>query len=101
MLLDVLRDGPGYGLDLCDRVLARFGVSIGPRIYPPLRALEREGVLVSYEGTEVVPERGGRPRRYYRLAGARVLTVPRREGLSPPPLAEARASEGGDGGRER
>jgi len=35
-------------------------------IYPLLREMENEGFLDSYEG-EPMPERGGRPRRYYRL----------------------------------
>jgi PadR family transcriptional regulator PadR len=34
-----------------------------------LRELEAEGLLESWEG-ESLPERGGRPRRYYRLTGA-------------------------------
>ena len=36
------------------------------RVYPALRELESEGLLESYDG-EPVHERGGRPRRYYRI----------------------------------
>ena len=36
------------------------------RVYPVLRQLESEGLLESYDG-ESLPQRGGRPRRYYRL----------------------------------
>ncbi len=35
-------------------------------VYPALRDLEDEGLLESYEG-DPLPERGGRPRRYYKL----------------------------------
>ena len=35
-------------------------------VYPALRELEQEGLVKSYEG-EALAERGGRPRRYYRL----------------------------------
>lgn len=37
-------------------------------VYPALKALEREGLLRSFDG-EPMPERGGRPRRYYELTG--------------------------------
>ncbi len=32
-----------------------------------LWAMEKEGLLRSWEGTELVPERGNRPRRFYAL----------------------------------
>jgi PadR family transcriptional regulator, regulatory protein PadR len=71
-LLQALVRGPGYGLDLIERVRAQTGgkLVLGQgSVYPALRDLEREGLLESYEG-EPVPERGGRPRRYYRLNAA-------------------------------
>jgi PadR family transcriptional regulator, regulatory protein PadR len=71
-LLQALVRGPGYGLDLIERVKKQTGgkLSLGQgSVYPTLRDLEREGLLESYEG-EPVPERGGRPRRYYRLNAA-------------------------------
>ena len=43
-------------------------------VYPALRDLEHEGLLESYAySEESLPERGGRPRRYYKLTalGAR------------------------------
>ena len=70
-LLQALIRGPGYGLDLIDRVRqqtsGRLSLNNGS-VYPALRALEREGLVKSYEG-ETAPERGGRPRRYYRITG--------------------------------
>ena len=68
-LLQALVSGPGYGLDLIERVKnqtqGRLVLGQGS-VYPALRDLEREGLLDSYEG-EPMPERGGRPRRYYKL----------------------------------
>ncbi|WP_438005061.1 PadR family transcriptional regulator [Sorangium sp. So ce321] len=68
-LLQALVSGPGYGLDLIERVKKQTngGLVLGQgSVYPALRELEREGLLDSYEG-EPIPERGGRPRRYYKL----------------------------------
>ena len=68
-LLQALISGPGYGLDLIERVKkqtqGRLVLGQGS-VYPQLRDLEQEGLLDSYEG-DPMPERGGRPRRYYRL----------------------------------
>jgi PadR family transcriptional regulator, regulatory protein PadR len=43
--------------------------------YPALRELETEGLVKSWEA-DPTPERGGRPRRYYKLtaAGQRAAT---------------------------
>jgi PadR family transcriptional regulator PadR len=68
-LLQALISGPGYGLDLIERVKKQTQgkLELGQgSVYPALRDLEREGFLDSYEG-EPMPERGGRPRRYYKL----------------------------------
>ena len=68
-LLQALVRGPGYGLDLIERVKQQTNSKLvlgQGSVYPALRELEREGLLESYEG-EPTPERGGRPRRYYRL----------------------------------
>lgn len=68
-LLQALIRGPGYGLDLVERVKkqTKGSVSLGnASVYPALRGLEQEGLIESYEG-EPMPERGGRPRRYYKL----------------------------------
>jgi PadR family transcriptional regulator PadR len=68
-LLQSLISGPGFGLELIDRVKERTkgAIRLGQgSIYPALRDLEHEGFLRSYDG-EPLPERGGRPRRYYEL----------------------------------
>ena len=63
LILDALKGGPSYGLDIAAKVGTRL-------VYPALRSLERKGRVESYEG-EPVEARNGRPRRYYRLARAR------------------------------
>ena len=68
-LLQVLIGRPGFGLELIDRVKERTGgaVVLGQgSVYPALRDLEDEGLARSYDG-DPLPERGGRPRRYYEL----------------------------------
>src|ERR1019366_10243952 len=68
-LLQSLIQGKGYGLELIDRVKARTkgGIKLGQgSVYPALRDLEDEGFVRSWDG-EQLPERGGRPRRYYEL----------------------------------
>jgi PadR family transcriptional regulator PadR len=68
-LLQVLSTGEGYGLELIERVRVRSGGVIVLHqggIYPALHALELQGLVDSYEASPV-PERGGRPRRYYRI----------------------------------
>jgi PadR family transcriptional regulator PadR len=70
-LLQALISGEGYGLELIQRVKDRTnGELTFPQgtIYPALRDLERDGLVESFEG-ESLPERGGRPRIYYRLTG--------------------------------
>ena len=69
VLLEAVASGDGYGLELMERVEEASGGKIKlhqGNAYPALRSLEREGLLSSYEG-EPLPERGGRPRRYYRI----------------------------------
>jgi PadR family transcriptional regulator, regulatory protein PadR len=71
-LLQVLIRGEGYGLDLIERVRdnTKGRIILGQgSVYPALRDLEEEGLVKSYEG-EPIPERGGRPRRYYKLTAA-------------------------------
>jgi PadR family transcriptional regulator PadR len=68
-LLQALVSGPGYGLDLIERVQTQTKgkLVLGQgSVYPALRDLERDGLLESYE-SEPLPERGGRPRRYFKL----------------------------------
>jgi PadR family transcriptional regulator, regulatory protein PadR len=68
-LLQALISGKGYGLELIERVEQRTKGAVTLHqgsVYPALRSLEDEGLLRSYDG-EPLPERGGRPRRYYEL----------------------------------
>jgi len=68
-LLQVLTEGEGYGLELIERVKDRsYGgiLLLEGRVYPALRELEADGLLASYE-SDPIPERGGRPRRYYKI----------------------------------
>jgi DNA-binding PadR family transcriptional regulator len=80
--------GEPYSLQVADQLLAVGTATwwdrrLHPQVQPELRRLERAGLLVSREG-EPLPERGGRPRFYYRLtekgqaivAGARWEDVP-------------------------
>jgi DNA-binding PadR family transcriptional regulator len=72
LLLQALIKGPGFGLELLDRVETRSGGQVKlaqAQLYPVLRDLERDG-LVEVERREAPPERLGRPRIYYRLTGA-------------------------------
>ncbi len=68
-LLRALLDGDRHGIELLDRVReqTRGTIALGQRnAYPMLRALERQGLVASYEGPPLA-ERANRPRRYYRL----------------------------------
>ena len=68
-LLQALIAGESFGLELIDRVKERTDgkVNLGQgSVYPALRDLEREGLVKSHEGPPK-PERGGRPRRYYKI----------------------------------
>lgn len=68
-VLAVLDQGEAFGLEVIERANKIPGA---PRLhqgntYHVLRELEREGVLVVRE-VDGPPERGGRPRFYYRKA---------------------------------
>ena len=68
-LLQALIHGDSYGLELIERVYEATNGQVKllqGRVYPALRELEGNGLLESYDGAPR-PERGGRPRRYYRL----------------------------------
>jgi PadR family transcriptional regulator PadR len=68
-LLQALIEGESYGLELIDRVETRTRgkLKLGQgSVYPALRDLEKEGLVESYEA-DPLPERGGRPRRYYKI----------------------------------
>ena len=80
LLLQALISGDSYGLELIGRIRkdsgGRFLLPQG-MVYPALRALEAEGLLESYDG-EPLAERGGRPRRYYRIT-AKGMRVARQD----------------------
>jgi PadR family transcriptional regulator, regulatory protein PadR len=68
-LLQALIQGEGFGLQLIERVKERTKGAVTLNqgsVYPALRDLEAEGLVKSYDG-ETTPERGGRPRRYYKI----------------------------------
>lgn len=68
-LLQAFIRGDSYGLEVIERVKELTNgklVLMQGRVYPVLRELELEGLLESYDG-DPLPERGGRPRRYYKL----------------------------------
>jgi PadR family transcriptional regulator PadR len=79
ILLVLLKEPEAYGLRILELIEERsnrkltFAQGV---LYPALRALEREGLLKSRDG-EPLPERGGRPRVYYKLTaeGRRVATT--------------------------
>ncbi len=76
-LLQALIDGCSFGLELVELVKARTGGRIvlgDASVYPALRALEKEGLLRSWDG-DPLPERGGRPRRYYELTSDGLRTA--------------------------
>jgi PadR family transcriptional regulator, regulatory protein PadR len=94
-LLQALISGPGYGLELAERVRDRSQgkMSLGQgTLYPALRALEREGLVRSWEA-DPTPERGGRPRVYYELTakGAKAAQEERRALMNFVGLHEAKA----------
>jgi PadR family transcriptional regulator PadR len=70
-ILSVLMSGKSFGLEIIDKVKERTNGNIALNegsVYPALKAMEREGLLRSFDG-DPIPERGGRPRRYYELTG--------------------------------
>jgi PadR family transcriptional regulator PadR len=76
-ILQALISGPAFGMEVIDRVAARTGGKIRLHqgsAYPALRALERDGLVRSWEGS---PEevRAGRPRRYYELTAEGLRTA--------------------------
>lgn len=68
-ILQALVQGDSFGLEIIERVeqLTRGKLKLRQgSVYPALRLLEADGLLESYDG-EPMAERGGRPRRYYRI----------------------------------
>jgi len=76
-ILQALVSGHAFGLEIIERVADRTRGKIRLHqgsAYPALRALEREGLVRSWEGA---PEevRAGRPRRYYELTAEGLRTA--------------------------
>ncbi len=75
-LMNELRAGRGYGLDLIDRVSAASGGALvlsEGGVYSALAILERERLVTCTEDRSRASALGGRPRRYFELTplGAR------------------------------
>lgn len=62
----LLRAGPLPTLAIADALRISAGSA-----YSMLRGMEADGELASYLGDELIPERGNRPRRYWKLDGTR------------------------------
>jgi len=69
-VLWILQNKELYGLQIPKMLKEREGskrpMGVGT-LYPILRPLERKGLIVGLWGEEVIPERRGARRRYYRL----------------------------------
>ena len=75
VLLLVLSEGPGFGLELIERARRRSRGRIRLNrggIYPALRKLEREGLV---RGWVRLTGGSGRPRRYYELTSRGIAEV--------------------------
>ncbi len=73
VLLVELAHGPGFGLDLIQRVAERTGDLIRMHqgsVYPALRKLARAGLAYPCSGPQMPPTHGGRARRYYAITAA-------------------------------
>ena len=67
LLVIVHLQGRGYGVSIADEIERRSGrpVSFGA-VYATLDRLQKKG-LISSELGEPAPERGGKPKRFYRI----------------------------------
>ena len=81
VVLALLRlEGESYAVPVTDELTRRTGRDVSPAtVYMVMRRLEEQGFLTSRVGTPV-PERGGRPRRFYQVVREAVM----------PALAESR-----------
>jgi PadR family transcriptional regulator PadR len=71
----VLLRGRGYAVSINDEIRQRFGKSISlGAVYATVDRLEEKGLVESHLG-EPTPERGGKPKRFYRIkaSGQRAL----------------------------
>lgn len=69
LLLAVLRLGSeAYGAAIIEEIERRTGRTVSPgAVYVTLRRLDARGLLAPAGQGDGPPERGGRPRRYYRV----------------------------------
>lgn len=101
VLLQLLREGPRYGAELCQRFkkLTDGRVRLAPgRVYPVLKELEGKGILRAFR---VVPRgrRGGRARIYYDLTPRGLKASTKERGMLLALLSPALSSR--PSGRER
>lgn len=71
-ILQILTQRESYGLEIRDHLhemTGRHELLLAGQVYPALRQLEADGLVMSFDGPPVAV-RGGRPRRYYRLTDA-------------------------------
>lgn len=82
LLMALLRmDGAGSGIDLRAELQERTGRDVLPgAVYTIMERMRDRGLVTSYTG-EATPQRGGRRRKYYRIApsGKRALAVAYRQ----------------------
>lgn len=82
LLLAILRRrDDAYGAALFEEIEERTGRAVSPgSVYVALRRLEKKGLIRGRRG-DARPERGGRPKKHYRLepAGLEALRETRRE----------------------
>ncbi len=76
MLLILLSEEPGYGVDLIGRAMCLGGIELAQSgVYPALRDLVLEGFAELDEGLQRPAGSGGRPRQYYRITVAGLIAV--------------------------
>jgi DNA-binding PadR family transcriptional regulator len=78
VLLAIVRlDDDAYGATVVDEIEEHTDrTAAGGAAYVALRRLEKKGLVTSRQGEET-PERGGRPKRYYRLTGEGLVALRR------------------------
>lgn len=72
LVLQTLLLGESYGVEIANLIQERTRGQIKVRqgaLYPALRSLERDGLILSFEKRSSAA-RAGRPRRYYSLTAA-------------------------------
>jgi PadR family transcriptional regulator PadR len=94
LLAIVHLQGRGYGVSITDEIERRAGKSVSfGAVYATLDRLQKKGLITSELG-EPTPERGGKPKRFYRIEapGERALreaqVVAERMWAGLPPIGE-------------